>query len=208
MASKDESNGAVCAPDQGALDAVGEVSSDPQPGSSSTFSKLRMPVLMAILLSLLFAAWYDYRVARPAVDEAFDVVTQLHRQYSQSADMPVMTNMHVQQAVGAAPAYTITKHSYDIEVYAWTAGLPFRSHDLYVVYYGNGDMRFARHYKFVLPVADLDPEKAGPKLASAKPRGPGPSPYEAVGHEDSAPEADSEGADQGTEGGQTADTDP
>ena len=214
MAAKDASNREAPAGDPAELAGDGEVRSDPKARNPSLFRKLRMPVLTAFLLLLLFAAWYDYSIARPAVDEAFDTVTQLHQQHSESAEMPVMTNEDIQQAVGALPAYTITKHDYQIEVYAWTAGLPFRSHDLYVVYHGEGDdLRFARHYKFVLPVDDLNAEKGGPKLASVKPKGPGPNPYEAVDHQDTAPARDGEEADSAAAGqdgaaGQTADTDP
>ena len=207
MATRDESNDAGSLPDQETLTGDAGSKALSKPAGSSPLSKLRLPVLLAILLLLMFAAWYDYKVARPGVNDAFDIVTRLHRKHSGSVTMPVMTNQDVQQAVGASPSYVVTKHDHQIEVYAWTAGLPFRSHDLYVVYYKgdrNENLRFARHYKFVLPTDELNVDLGGPKLAAVQPAGPGPNPYEAVDHQASAPDreepqAGSEAAEQAAE---------
>lgn len=145
---------------------------------------LRLTVLLTILGSLLFAVWYDYKVARPGVDQAFDIVGHINTKYNRSPSMPAMSNQDVRQALGFTPAYSIKKGEYQVEVYAWTAGLPFRSHDYYAVYTGQGtNLTFKRHYKFHLPMEELSPRSAGPQLASASlaAAAGGPNPREAVG---------------------------
>ena len=140
-------------------------------------------MLLTILGLLLFAVWYDYKVARPGVDQAFDNVGYLNSKINGSADIPAMTNSDVQQLVGFTPSHTITKGIYRVEVYAWTAGLPFRSHDYYAVYTGQGNnLTFMRHYKYVLPFDELSPRVIAPQLAAVRQAAytPGPDPAETM----------------------------
>jgi len=126
------------------------------------------------------------------VGDAFDIVGYLNQKINRSANLPAMRSSDVQQAIGFTPTHTIKKGPYHIEVYAWTAGLPFRSHDYYAVYKGMGkNPIFMRHYKFLLPLEELTPQSSGSKLAMAA-RGPGPNPFEAVG---SQWDADSQSAE-------------
>ena len=183
------------------MSAQNKLDNDPhtEPGSESTSSapphdpgrNLRLITLLTILGLLLFAVWYDYKIARPGVDNAFDIVGHINHRINRSPSMPAMRSTDVQQALGFTPSYTINKGSYVIEVYAWTAGLPFRSHDYYAVYKGQGtNPIFMRHYKFLLPIDELNPRLSGPQLALAA-RGAGPNPYEAVGSQWDAQQNDS-----------------
>ena len=156
---------------------------------------LRLITLLTVLGLLLFAVWYDYKIARPGVDEAFEIVGNINHRINRSPSMPAMRSQDVQQALGFTPNYTIKKGPYVIEVYAWTAGLPFRSHDYYAVYKGLGtNPVFMRHYKFLLPMDELSPRRNGPQLALAArgPTGPGPNPFEAVGSQWNADNGDTE----------------
>jgi hypothetical protein len=120
----------------------------------SNARRLRLTLLFTMLGLLLFALWYDYEVARPAVEQAYESIAEINLQINTSPR--AMTGLDVRQALGKLPAGTFTVGPYQVEVYAWVAGLPFRSHEVYVVYFGRGQNKTVRcHYKYVLPVDEL-----------------------------------------------------
>ena len=130
----------------------------PVAGSSDPLRRLRLTILSTIFGLLLFALWYDYRVARPAVDKAYDSITSLNFRINRASLNQAMTARDVQSVIGRAPKVSYSEGPYQIEIYAWVAGLPFRSHEYYAVYVGRGpNMVFMRHYKHYLPVEELTP---------------------------------------------------
>ena len=48
---------------------------------------IRMYVLLAVLATLLFALWYDYRVARVGVDQAYATIADLNDARNSAAGM-------------------------------------------------------------------------------------------------------------------------
>jgi hypothetical protein len=113
--------------------------------------------MLFLLLSLLLVSlWYDYRVARPAVERAFDAVLALNFQINSAASPQTMTVRDVRRVLGKLPSATFAEGPYQVEVYSWMTGLPFRSHQFYAVYVGSGtNMTLMRHYKFDLPLDEL-----------------------------------------------------
>jgi hypothetical protein len=129
--------------------------------------RLRLTVLFGILGLALLAWWYDWKVARPAVDAAWEQISKLNEGINAKATAQAMTNQDVQNALNRKPARMLNVGDYQVEVYSWVAGLPFRTHDYYAVYNtGGGSLLFSTHFKFELPREEL--EKA---TAPAKPEG-------------------------------------
>lgn len=127
---------------------------------SSNRGRLRQIILIGLLALMLAALAYDYRVARPSVERAFDQIVKLNDQMNLSADPTPTLNTHIHKEIGRDPSWAYTEGPYRVEVFSWTAGLPFRTHDLYAVYVPNGnDLIFMRHYKFALPDNELDPPR-------------------------------------------------
>lgn len=127
-------------------------------GDKKSGSK-RSKLLIAILAILLAALGYDYVVARPSVDSAYDKIAE--RSVAVNADTTQMfTDSDVRELLGREPARTFNDADGDrVEVYSWRAGLPFRTHDLFVVYKSNdGRQMFYRHAKFAYETSvDVSP---------------------------------------------------
>jgi hypothetical protein len=116
---------------------------DPKSGSK------RSKLLIVILVVLLAALAYDYVVARPNVDSAYDRIAEKSVEVNANTT-EVFTDADVQELLGRKPSRTFNDVDGDrVEVYSWRAGLPFRTHDLFVVYKPNeGRQLFYRHAKF------------------------------------------------------------
>jgi hypothetical protein len=130
-------------------------------------SSLRMIILFAVLILMLLALGYDYRVARPKVDEAEAAVEKLNKQINESAEARVMSNVDVQEALNRKPSKTFTEGPYTVEQFSWMSGLPFRSYSYFALYRPAGDeLSFQMHFKHKLPpdigkVLGSDQEEAG-----------------------------------------------
>ena len=57
-------------------------SNDRQLGAEANGSRGRLFVLIGLLALALFALWYDYKVARPAVEQAYERIA------AKNADIP------------------------------------------------------------------------------------------------------------------------
>lgn len=124
---------------------------------------LRQIILFCLLGVMLVALAYDYRIARPNVEKAFDQIVHLNDQMNLSAKPTPTLNSDIRKEIGRDPARVYSEGPYRIEVFSWTSGLPFRTHDLFAVYVPNGnDLVFMRHYKFALPDNELDSPKPQP----------------------------------------------
>ena len=117
--------------------------------SEDTSGNTRTKVLIAILGLALAALAYDYRVARKGVDSAYDQILQ--RSIEVNADSTTMfTNLAVRELLDREPSETFNDVNGDmVEVFSWRSGLPFKTHDLFVVYKSSaGKKMFYRLAKF------------------------------------------------------------
>ena len=162
MATPDETNAAQ--PSTASSDA-------PEAGSS----KKRLCLLVSLLALALFALYYDYKVARPAVEKAYEQVASLNSQINNAAEHRRMKNTDVQEALGRTPNETFQSGIYTVEAYRWSAGMPLefrglsggespgigrKTHDYYAVYRRDGaDFVFSTHFKFDLDHDELTPRE-------------------------------------------------
>jgi hypothetical protein len=123
--------------------------------SNRSAQQIRLGLLFGVLALMLFAWWYDWKVARVRVESAFESVEALNKKLNARASGPT-TSVEVQETLHRKPARTMKVGEYDVEVYSWIAGLPFRTHDYFAVYSQvNGKSVLATHFKFTLPEEEL-----------------------------------------------------
>lgn len=121
-------------------------------GGGSSRLKVQLLILGVLVIGLI----YEYAVAQPAVNEAYDrMAEESVRLNAKGADpttgqSDVFTNVRVQELLDKEPSRTFEEPNGDlVEVYSWRRGLPFLKHDLFAVYKKNGnDWMFYRHAKF------------------------------------------------------------
>jgi hypothetical protein len=125
-----------------------------------------MYVLLSVLATLLFALWYDYKVARVGVEQAYAAIGALNDSQNGADQQAVTTRKDVRQAVGRAPSRVFQEGYATVEEYGWPAGFPIefrglysenpevalRTHNYYAVYFGT---RLSTHYKFYLPLNEI-----------------------------------------------------
>lgn len=144
-------------------------SADAPEGSGS---KRRLFLLVGLLALALFALWYDYKVARPAVEQAYERIAAKNEEINSTAEHRRMSNVDVQSALGRTPSETFLSGSFTVEAYRWSAGMPIefrglsgeaspgiglKTHDYYAVYRQDGpELAFVTHYKFDLDSEDLE----------------------------------------------------
>lgn len=122
----------------------------------SNASRIRSLILLGILVLLLGALWYDYKVARPGVERAFDSIAKLNEELNSQPGRKYVTNKEVQEKLHRSPVQSFQEGPYQVEVYSWRAGLPIRSHNYYAVYSAGTPLVFLKHYKFELPMEELE----------------------------------------------------
>ena len=129
-----------------------ELSEQHQPKNSGSKRSL---ILFGALALMLCALGYDRLVARPGVELAYDKIAAEYEIENAKGDR-FMTNEMVSKMVGGLPARTFNDPKGEfVEVYSWRAGLPFKTHDLFVVYQPVGDkQQFVRLSKFVYDQTD------------------------------------------------------
>lgn len=173
-------------------------------------STRRLCVLIGLLALALFALWYDYKVARPAVEKAYEQVSIMNDEINSAAEHRRMTNVDVQSALRRSPSETFLAEGFTIEAYRWSAGMPIafrglsgdeapgiglKTHDYYAVYRKDGaELAFVTHFKF-----DLDQEELAVKPSVAGPDAGASDDVAAAGME--APGGSGPGAGGGPGGG-------
>jgi hypothetical protein len=103
---------------------------------AQTSSPLRV-ALFAILAVMLLALAYDYLWARRQLSDADKAIQALLAPADTGATVTSAepsTISDVQKAIGRAPSEETEGQTYLLEKYSWRAGLPWKTHDLYVVY--------------------------------------------------------------------------
>lgn len=142
----------------------------PSDTSSTPTGRRRRNILLAILAVLTVGLVYDFAVARPAVEEAYTIVTEKNVEFNIARKHKAMGVADVRELLGREPSRTFEDHEMHVEVYSWRAGLPFRTHDLFVVYRTVlGEKYVARLTKFGHDPVD------GFQAVSEYPRGNGDS---------------------------------
>ncbi len=137
-------------------------------------SKLRLVILIGVLGLAVFALWYDYKVARPAVERAYDQVTLANNEINNAAEHRRMTSVDVQKVIGRAPDETFVSGDYTVEAYRWSAGMPLefrglsagkspgvgrKMHTYFALYRPDGpELAFVTHHKFELDEDELNPK--------------------------------------------------
>ena len=115
----------------------------------------RSLLLLGVLVLLLVALWYDYKIARPQVETAYETVGKINEEYNSLPGKKYVTDKDVQQTLNRKPASVIQEGPYHVEVYSYRSGLPIRSHNYYAVYSAGQPLIFLKHYKFELPMEEL-----------------------------------------------------
>jgi hypothetical protein len=117
---------------------------------------LRLLLLVAVLILMVFALWYEYKVARPSVLAANEKIVALNEEINRDGNTTAMTNKDVQEALNRQPSRTYQDGQYTVEVYSWVSGLPFRTHDWYAFYTSNsGQLLFSFCHAFEVPPGGL-----------------------------------------------------
>lgn len=136
-------------------------------------AKIRIVVLSTVMCVLLGALWYDYQVARGSVDRAYESVMLLNQAKNEASDFSATTQRDVRRMLHRQPSRIYQEGPFTVELYSWTAGVPFefeglysetpsvtlRTHDYYAVYLGT---RLSTHYKYYLPLDEVRKRHAIP----------------------------------------------
>lgn len=148
------------------------------PKATAPSSNTRFIVLLVVFGLMLGALWYDRKVARPAVEDAYARIAKLNNKINGSSGKAYMTDKEVHDELKRKPIDQFKTGPYLVEVYGWRAGLPLKTHKYYAVY-GNGKpLVFLKHYMNELdmkeledlplmvadgnaPTTDVSPEQAG-----------------------------------------------
>jgi hypothetical protein len=117
---------------------------------------IRSKVLIAILAVGLVALAYDYVVARPAVETAYDAITAKSTEVN-AKSTEVFTDLDVRKLLGKGPSKTFNDANGDVvEVFSWRSGLPVKTHDLFAIYKPSGGKNlFYRHAKYKYEASDV-----------------------------------------------------
>ena len=131
---------------------------DQNPGSRT--SRVRQKILFIILFLAIGALVWEYKVAKPKSEEAWEAVTGMLNSNFSSGGEVTNTNEDVANAIGKSPAETKPDEHQAIEIYKWRRGLPFRSYEIQVLYEKKSDGQlFLKNAMFnePLPQEILDP---------------------------------------------------
>lgn len=128
--------------------------SDQWPAKDSGGGTRRL-VLFGLLGLMVVALAYDYLVARPAVNAAYDKITDESVAVNRTGT-GFLSNLKVRELVGKEPAETFMDGDQSVEVFHWAGGLIVKPHKLYAVYKKSGDDKlFYRHSKFAYEASSV-----------------------------------------------------
>jgi len=109
---------------------------------------MRRWVLGVVLVALVAALAYDYGIVRRKVEVAYDRIGE-RAEEANASPRGSLSSEEVRSILGKQPSRSFNDGSARVEVFSWISGLPFRTHDLYVVYETVDDTpRYVRHSKF------------------------------------------------------------
>ncbi|MCS7467211.1 hypothetical protein NZK35_11210 [Stieleria sp. ICT_E10.1] len=176
-----------------------------RPGNDSG-GGTRKTVLYVLLALMVVALGYDYLVARPAVNAAYDQVTEASMEANRKG-AGFLSNTDVRELLGREPVQTFEDGRYQVEVYQWRGGLVVKPHKLYTVYMPNGDgWMFNRHAKFVYeessvvspdrPLVPVDDDEPPASYDEAEMSGGGGGRPSAESEDTAAERPDAEGSEE------------
>jgi hypothetical protein len=117
-------------------DPASEASSPPSGPATQGMPPSRI-VLYAILGLLIVALGYDFLVARPGQQAAAEKLNAFMPDQSGGAmisNAEPTSYEQVIEAIGVEPSSSMEGPTYFMDQFSWRSGLPWRSHDLYVIY--------------------------------------------------------------------------
>jgi hypothetical protein len=123
-------------------------------------SPLRVGILLGVLVLVVALFGYDYLVAKPATEKAYNGIKELSDKRNAEGvakegkiDPKLLKPADVQEFLKKKPSSTKTGKDYVVEYY-WWGGMPHRNY-VSVLYYGSGDnLRFNTHYQNANPDAE------------------------------------------------------
>lgn len=124
------------------------------PSAAETASSPFRGVLFLILAVMVVALAYDYMWARKQPDLAASrVVARIQPDASATiSDVTPPTMKEVEQLVEGTPAERFEGPNYWQLKYSWRAGLPWKTHDLYVVFTKSDPPLYYSHSVFQPPI--------------------------------------------------------
>ena len=122
---------------------------------------VRLVILFVLLAAAIGALFYDYKIARVAVESAYADVEKMNDSLNSSSERRPTTSSDIQKTLNRKPS-TIVRHSpFTVETYHFASGVPFRSHKYFAVYLdglgkSDGELVFVKQFKFELPDDELE----------------------------------------------------
>ncbi|MEZ6113460.1 MAG: hypothetical protein R3C99_20970 [Pirellulaceae bacterium] len=111
-------------------ESTGNPSAEPAKSSPA-----RLIVLVVLLGLVVFAFYYDRKVAKAGSEAGYDkVMVLVDKKNQQPADAPPVTDADVIEALGFQPAKETKSDHYTEQVFAWRRGLPVLSWPVFVYY--------------------------------------------------------------------------
>jgi hypothetical protein len=101
-----------------------------KPAGNRKATLIRQGALIAVLLIVGGALAYDYLVARPAAQAAFDKADELWKSRGQRKE--------VIEELGEPSATFKKENDFSIDLYSFRSGVLFRTYKVYIVYAGTG----------------------------------------------------------------------
>ena len=111
---------------------------------TNNMALVRQVVLVLLLIVAIGAAVYDFKMARPAAQRAYDTIQKMSEESSDES----LTNEAIQQVLKKKPSVTLggpESNTY-LEKYTWVSGLLFKSYYVWVVYTPNEPHVFQAHF--------------------------------------------------------------
>jgi hypothetical protein len=157
--------------------------------------RARVRVGLFVILALMIAAGlYEFLLARPGVDAAYERIDKANSVALTAANGGSLTPERVHEVVGSPPSREVdlkdqNGNQYQMEVYTWRGGLPWRTYNVYVVYRRG---MFLAHYQNENPREDVE---RGPPFPGGTPPPPGPDDVDEIDDDDLGDDDDDLGDD-------------
>ena len=119
----------------------GQDSADQATRGPSSAARKRQMILFTILILGVIALLWEFRVARPKSEQAYEAVQNMLKTNYAGAGEVTNTNEDVKKLIGKAPAQTIPRDQHAVEVYKWRRGLPIMAYTVQVLYNKKEDGR-------------------------------------------------------------------
>lgn len=113
--------------------------SPPVPEKQGSFLNTRQIILLVLLLIMLLALGWDYKIARPQSKAKADELSEAAQARAVKARTGQLSSDEVAEVLEREPSTTLDGDKYTIEVFKWRGGLPWKSYNVWVVYRKTSD---------------------------------------------------------------------